>query len=182
MSARTAGLIPAHAGKTSGTYQASFSAGAHPRSRGENRVGNRRHQRLRGSSPLTRGKRSAAINTDCKEGLIPAHAGKTTRIPAHAAKGAAHPRSRGENQELIKATGAVVGSSPLTRGKRTQAGRTVDVLGLIPAHAGKTRTCAPRLLRCQAHPRSRGENHAAASVRDVRVGSSPLTRGKHGQA
>ena len=51
-------LIPAHAGKTGPSVCAIFFAGAHPRSRGENLI-RRDHRRvLRGSSPLTRGKRA----------------------------------------------------------------------------------------------------------------------------
>ena len=37
LSTRAVGLIPAHAGKTSGAVQVPASVGAHPRSRGENR-------------------------------------------------------------------------------------------------------------------------------------------------
>ena len=51
-------------------------------------------------------------------------------------------------------------------------------MGLIPAHAGKTRGEAIALEGTEAHPRSRGEN-VAPSAGVVRVeGSSPLTRGK----
>ena len=71
-----------------------------------------------------------------------------------------------------------MGSSPLTRGKL--ACELVDggTAGLIPAHAGKTRSDHGRRNRARAHPRSRGEN----CPRDFRGlddgGSSPLTRGK----
>ena len=52
-------------------------------------------------------------------------------------------------------------------------------LGLIPAHAGKTRH--PRRSRHlqPAHPRSRGENEAVVIDSGGGAGSSPLTRGKH---
>ena len=54
-----------------------------------------------------------------------------------------------------------------------------DLVGLIPAHAGKTDGDTLDLASILAHPRSRGEN----GVEDVGVvgdaGSSPLTRGKH---
>ena len=53
-----------------------------------------------------------------------------------------------------------------------------DLVGLIPAHAGKTDGDTLDLASILAHPRSRGEN----GVEDVGVvgdaGSSPLTRGK----
>ena len=49
-------LIPAHAGKTGAARLGLVRAWAHPRSRGENRLGARRMTRSQGSSPLTRGK------------------------------------------------------------------------------------------------------------------------------
>ena len=55
---------------------------------------------------------------------------------------------------------------------------TSEILGLIPAHAGKTaRTAIPRAPRW-AHPRSRGENRPMTAMCAVLLGSSPLTRGK----
>ena len=51
--------------------------------------------------------------------------------------------------------------------------------GLIPAHAGKT-PCRPLTASMSAaHPRSRGENATGSICVGSRVGSSPLTRGKH---
>ena len=72
------GLIPAHAGKTTGAGTARGRAGAHPRSRGENHFYLPRPKRPRGSSPLTRGKRHPLRPCLCHGGLIPAHAGKTS--------------------------------------------------------------------------------------------------------
>ena len=51
-------------------------------------------------------------------------------------------------------------------------------MGLIPAHAGKTRRRPERTAGCRAHPRSRGENGAVHLRSDHDRGSSPLTRGK----
>ena len=132
------GLIPAHAGKTPTAYPFWALARAHPRSRGENGVIFSPPSWWRGSSPLTRGKRSVANELDHTHGLIPAHAGKTRGSHTASMTAGAHPRSRGEN---IKAAVSVVvewGSSPLTRGKRACFGGTRSQWGLIPAHAGKT--------------------------------------------
>ena len=50
-----------------------------------------------GSSPLTRGKLVKSGHEGGRDGLIPAHAGKTPKpIDAHVDM-RAHPRSRGEN-------------------------------------------------------------------------------------
>ena len=56
---KTIGLIPAHAGKTARRGAAPIRARAHPRSRGENAMLAQRDWHQSGSSPLTRGKRSA---------------------------------------------------------------------------------------------------------------------------
>ena len=72
-----AGLIPAHAGKTVRARSAARTAGAHPRSRGENKLINGVTHRWAGSSPLTRGKQREEMGRAPDRGLIPAHAGKT---------------------------------------------------------------------------------------------------------
>ena len=173
-----AGLIPAHAGKTTTVTSRSSKPAAHPRSRGENANALVCSPVQGGSSPLTRGKHRVVVVSRNIEGLIPAHTGKTGRLGQAHADGGAHPRSRGENPFLMPASAASSGSSPLTRGKRQQAGRTVDVLGLIPAHAGKTADGAGSRRCAVAHPRSRGENASVAKGLQTLSGSSPLTRGK----
>ena len=74
------GLIPAHAGKTGATIQSVSQTMAHPRSRGENGRSPPLVHDSRGSSPLTRGKRSIGADSIGGRGLIPAHAGKTRAI------------------------------------------------------------------------------------------------------
>ena len=73
------GLIPAHAGKTTVPHKAQVTMRAHPRSRGENWLGMGFEPLRWGSSPLTRGKREAETGERVLGGLIPAHAGKTSR-------------------------------------------------------------------------------------------------------
>ena len=52
---------------------------------------------MRGSSPLTRGKRARGADHAERGRLIPAHAGKTVSTAAGVGRPSAHPRSRGEN-------------------------------------------------------------------------------------
>ena len=111
-----------------------------------------------GSSPLTRGKPYAPTSWWAGERLIPAHAGKTHVCPAYG-----HGRR---------------GSSPLTRGKRCGGVHLRIREGLIPAHAGKTGAGHEFHERCEAHPRSRGENQFRVGRLHGARGSSPLTRGK----
>ena len=131
-----------------------------------------------GSSPLTRGKQLMSQHSRSSVGLIPAHAGKTRRVGFEGEGSRAHPRSRGENLRRAPGTHDHGGSSPLTRGKRTQGIVPGSSPGLIPAHAGKTDFHDPVLLGDRAHPRSRGENRSTSTRRRMQAGSSPLTRGK----
>ena len=173
------GLIPAHAGKTRSACVGSVSMRAHPRSRGENMNRSTSGHSCEGSSPLTRGKRGDDLHGRDTSGLIPAHAGKTRQRRPTGRCSRAHPRSRGEN--IISRDGSFVarGSSPLTRGKRVAGRLARHLAGLIPAHAGKTRSGRDRRRAPGAHPRSRGENAPPFPPASSALGSSPLTRGKH---
>ena len=156
--AMTAGLIPAHAGKTVGCALSLVVSAAHPRSRGENRFAGYIKRTAKGSSPLTRGKRGFGDLAGRVTRLIPAHAGKTTSTSASLQTSRAHPRSRGENFVDGERDVRVLGSSPLTRGKLPGMLHLVAVAGLIPAHAGKTDGSRQSVFIRAAHPRSRGEN------------------------
>ena len=131
-------LIPAHAGKTSGSDQTATGITAHPRSRGENGFVYRSEETASGSSPLTRGKHRDTPARHRRPRLIPAHAGKTVIVSVLANTSKAHPRSRGENDEKPTLPAPPTGSSPLTRGKHRRSGRRGRRWRLIPAHAGKT--------------------------------------------
>ena len=173
-------LIPAHAGKTRTRGSVHPSRGAHPRSRGENTIRPRTSTPRTGSSPLTRGKPGRhAINVH-GVGLIPAHAGKTSLGNSGGGLFPAHPRSRGENAFSLVKLPLKAGSSPLTRGKPIVDLSEHPELRLIPAHAGKTWSRAIEAASLSAHPRSRRENMTVWGSNGVDVGSSPLTRGKHG--
>ena len=151
---------------------------AHPRSRGENCARASDEFHATGSSPLTRGKRLGRRALLLLFGLIPAHAGKTCRGRSVGSRSRAHPRSRGENLAGSFHSLPIVGSSPLTRGKRHAALSINLHLGLIPAHAGKTALARHGPAYDRAHPRSRGENSDVGAPHQRARGSSPLTRGK----
>ena len=172
------GIIPAHAGKTLASLNLAPAWWDHPRSRGENSDHCAPTLRVLGSSPLTRGKRGEDAPALITQGIIPAHAGKTTCPPIRWWSPPDHPRSRGENISSTLSTSPPGGSSPLTRGKqREKVGRPPD-RGIIPAHAGKTQASRTALHATWDHPRSRGENLLLGTPTPVALGSSPLTRGK----
>ena len=175
---RLAGLIPAHAGKTTKRQTLATLPRAHPRACGENRACRLRDDHHSGSSPRMRGKHLRVHRRDQRHGLIPAHAGKTFSRERAVWLRAAHPRACGENEDLYRIFAIVSGSSPRMRGKRIRDSRIGDRPRLIPAHAGKTSTSRPRRSGCPAHPRACGENVASSSVARVSGGSSPRMRGK----
>ena len=173
-------LIPTHAGKTPRPPGPPSQARAHPHSRGENIRLILANWAEAGSSPLTRGKRGAPRSEHGLQGLIPTHAGKTTGEEHREDTIGAHPHSRGENASCAGLMPNAAGSSPLTRGKRRWGESNPPQGGLIPTHAGKTGrgSCAVRPRR--AHPHSRGENRPKDRAQRIKLGSSPLTRGKRG--
>ena len=134
---RDGGLIPTHAGKTRPSTSPRARFKAHPRSCGENAELEAAPILGQGSSPLTRGKPRWRCRGHPVHRLIPAHAGKTCRVPTRLPGSWAHPRSYGENAFRPLRTLVVRGSSPLIRGKRDLALRHRVPEGLIPAHAGK---------------------------------------------
>ena len=134
--------------------------------------------KLRGSSPLTRGKHGPQGLLFGQRRLIPAHAGKTRSRHPRAGPSGAHPRSRGENAVLGATGTGVDGSSPLTRGKREQIARWLDDQGLIPAHAGKTAVLRALRPGLGAHPRSRGENVTRGKATPLRPRLIPAHAGK----
>ena len=65
------------------------------------------------------------------------------------------------------------------RGKLRTALSDQRYLGLIPAHAGKTRGHNRAHAQGRAHPRACGENALPSRMTRLRSGSSPRMRGKH---
>ena len=170
-------LIPARAGNTRRTLRIPFQAPAHPRSRGEHWRAENLGSDDHGSSPLARGTQILRPIKVAAIRLIPARAGNTLHVYNSHFSPSAHPRSRGEHLEQVRAPATRGGSSPLARG--TLGGRIVMCCcyRLIPARAGNTIRLSLGHEVTSAHPRSRGE-HAAAPVTPVSIdGSSPLARG-----
>ncbi len=131
----------------------------------------------RGSSPHARGARGAGVVGDLAAGLIPACAGSTRRCIRPVSRSGAHPRMRGEHEQVDRRSGASKGSSPHARG--APGGHSVGEPRprLIPACAGSTSGCWRGGKRCRAHPRMRGEHEVAKCGVSRHGGSSPHARG-----
>ena len=116
-SRRTVRLIPAGAGATSHAAAFRASATAHPRWRGGDTTGYQRPFSSHGSSPLARGRPAMRATPRSMRRLIPAGAGATISATAPGERSAAHPRWRGGDSLQPFHASAVIGSSPLARGR-----------------------------------------------------------------
>ena len=130
-----------------------------------------------GSSPHTRGARSALRSAIEDARIIPAYAGSTGGTAARAAVLEDHPRIRGEHAGLDVNHRSDGGSSPHTRGARRRSSPASAVPRIIPAYAGSTPTRAAGLSIWRDHPRIRGEHQETPGANAWGLGSSPHTRG-----
>ena len=72
----------------------------------------------------------------------------------------------------------VWGSPPHTRGKGVENFQRRLVVGITPAHAGKSFSIFPQLFAVGDHPRTRGEQISWRYLYRGWTGSPPHTRGK----
>ena len=131
-----------------------------------------------GSSPRGRGKRGGELHPVDLVRLIPAWAGKTSKIRVSSRPEPAHPRVGGENMPHSRRYSSQAGSSPRGRGKPEQVAEFKILPRLIPAWAGKTAVVVLVAMMIWAHPRVGGENRWADEATEDRFGSSPRGRGK----
>ena len=151
--------------------------GDHPRSRGVYTGRSTTTTRAAGSSPLARGLRISAKNSDTFFGIIPARAGFTVLRRPRPRPSRDHPRSRGVYLPQVPQAPAVAGSSPLARGLLHDPDGPCVADGIIPARAGFTRTAGTCTWIRADHPRSRGVYPPVKGHGPESDGSSPLARG-----
>ena len=175
---RPAGNIPAHAGKTMLALTHHQPHWEHPRARGENFRYRIPAPTWGGTSPRTRGKQTLQKIGFMDQGNIPAHAGKTMPRTTSGRITQEHPRARGENTLALPEKNCPQGTSPRTRGKRSEGRMMIDPYRNIPAHAGKTTSLLGVASVVTEHPRARGENLWLFGLVLLLWGTSPRTRGK----
>ena len=149
----------------------------HPRIRGEHISCSRFVPAIMGSSPHTRGARSAVSRPSCRSRIIPAYAGSTSSGSPQTVVPEDHPRIRGEHQDPTEPSQENIGSSPHTRGAQMLTAQNFQRQRIIPAYAGSTTSTAPTPRWRRDHPRIRGEHMGRSGGRARNVGSSPHTRG-----
>ena len=111
------GPIPAGAGETRISNLPRSQPRAYPRWRGGNRRQRNAAHVREGLSPLARGKPNSIIYTAAEQGPIPAGAGETSLPTPFSCAAWAYPRWRGGNQPKVVRIPAILGLSPLARGK-----------------------------------------------------------------
>ena len=127
-----------------------------------------------------RGKVWRGMEDNSRERITPAHAGKSGIAYAHTTRLADHPRPCGEKPLPTPLFRLLAGSPPPMRGKAVTVPHSDRLLGITPAHAGKS---PPRSFRGKPrrdHPRPCGEKHIAHQIARDLAGSPPPMRGKVG--
>ena len=171
-------ITPAHAGKTRNSHSSTFRSRDHPRACGENLDLKWREIDMKGSPPRMRGKLTQCGVGAGREGITPAHAGKTLLLKRLRTERRDHPRACGENRLSPPRKQGKVGSPPRMRGKPLNAFSYFAKNGITPAHAGKTCDHRPNVAVFRDHPRACGEN-LNKMLHDLGVqGSPPRMRGK----
>ena len=148
-----------------------------PRIRGEHRSTAGTTASRRGSSPHTRGAPGWRLALVLGVGIIPAYAGSTRPTKSSRSAPMDHPRIRGEHAARRAESSPLTGSSPHTRGARSEVLEAVAAARIIPAYAGSTGSISPGRRRCKDHPRIRGEHDPRRRGSPAAGGSSPHTRG-----
>ena len=135
---RRVGIIPAHAGNTRRRDTATETCWDHPRTCGEHEYVVKATTYRKGSSPHMRGTLIVIVVVGLSGGIIPAHAGNTSRPHSGACRPRDHPRTCGEHEMLVTDGTDKQGSSPHMRGTHEAWNFIKHFGGIIPAHAGNT--------------------------------------------
>ena len=172
------GITPACAGKRSVSGCPASAARDHPRVRGEKTTIERACRSMAGSPPRARGKATRFAEMNCRQGITPACAGKSTTTPDRSRRPWDHPRVRGEKCIDYGLDMLAAGSPPRARGKVCSYSPGGQKIGITPACAGKS-TRGQRVLQVgRDHPRVRGEKIAPRLSSICVGGSPPRARGK----
>ena len=111
-------------------------------------------------------------------GITPAYAGKSRGCPAACILRRDHPRVCGEKALLCLSLQQILGSPPRMRGKAFPSIKTILLMRITPAYAGKRRSWRFAGIVLWDHPRVCGEKVSQRPFRAVSAGSPPRMRGK----
>ena len=144
-------------GKSTALVFAAPTAEDHPRACGEKPTSISARTANMGSPPRMRGKASLYLILNCTLRITPAHAGKRYAGPPRVPRPWDHPRACGEKITACLKWSWPPGSPPRMRGKGVQNRSRIGVLGITPAHAGKSICHGTCRRKRRDHPRACGE-------------------------
>lgn len=150
----------------------------HPRLRGSHKVVDTDRFVKLGSSPPARGPHQTSRRLGRKARLIPAHAGNTRSLACIWPMPPAHLCVSGEQVAGRGSSITTRGSSPRARGTLPIALSAVQLLRLIPTHAGNTRPSADPVPASSVHP-APAETTPSTSRSPSRSAVHPRPRGEH---
>ena len=171
------GSIPARAGKPSKRNPFRETNTVYPRACGETALAIPDVRAGDGLSPRVRGNPSDIAIRHCLPGSIPARAGKPYSVPTFPNCSKVYPRACGETGGRDTVSQLVSGLSPRVRGNLVAVCQPDQVLGSIPARAGKPIHAHPGSRRGQVYPRACGETPGLLTEGVTITGLSPRVRG-----
>ena len=160
-------ITPAWAGKRLQHTVGNPTGQDHPRVGGEKHCPHGINMTFGGSPPRGRGKDTPIGETGAMSGITPAWAGKSQHGRRGHLADQDHPRVGGEKSCTGKTYPHRSGSPPRGRGKVLKAYKTVDLLRITPAWAGKSRRRPCRFRASWDHPRVGGEKSTSTTCTSV---------------
>ena len=171
-------ITPAYAGKRHVCNAPCKGMGDHPRVCGEKDAEMAVLSQEMGSPPRMRGKAVMPSTRMSAARITPAYAGKSLRFLSSAHHIWDHPRVCGEKSSPTSSHRKGQGSPPRMRGKALAPAPTIDIIGITPAYAGKSRILSSFPTRFWDHPRVCGEKFTTLHGENDFWGSPPRMRGK----
>ena len=135
---REAGIIPARAGSRERSRGPAACSRDHPRVCGEQHSYSGKVHTFQGSSPRGRGVGVLEGEHRLRRGIIPAHAGSSSRKSASSSTTRDHPRACGEQEWHHTLPFGTQGSPPRVRGAGRMRKHVASDFGIIPACAGSS--------------------------------------------
>ena len=174
----TAGITPAHAGKTRSVPTIVGASSDHPRACREDMKPPSKTFTVSGPPPRMRGRRQARPEYHGHPGTTPAHAGKTSPPSTVCVRCWDHPRACGEDGVSSDTGFCHPGPPPRMRGRQRATLRRTSTTGTTPAHAGKTAKHLSTRGPLWDHPRACGEDFGPVCGPVLCLGPPPRMRGR----
>ena len=158
-------------------YSCPWTTPVYPRVCGETRSSCDIAAPAQGLSPRMRGNHGQVGHQALEPGSIPAYAGKPPAASTGKQSRRVYPRVCGETSTPCSQKYSVSGLSPRMRGNPPLSVAVTEVLGSIPAYAGKPRPAAGREGALRVYPRVCGETSGRERASAIPSGLSPRMRG-----